>query len=107
MSPRKRMGNDPFDSSPIYKVEIQSEIKKAPSNRKTPVVKEKTESMHENEAGEILNKLKLAEQNIAAQKEEIELLRKELNEIKFRINLYKNSPFQFWLRFWFPWFPVK
>ncbi|MEN6328164.1 MAG: hypothetical protein ABFD18_18395 [Syntrophomonas sp.] len=105
MSPRKRMGNDPFDSSPVFIEETQSDSKKAPPVKKTSVVKEKAASKSADEAGGILNKLNLAEQNIACQKEEIELLRKELNELKNSINYYKNNPFYYWLRFWFPWFP--
>ncbi len=105
MSPRKRMGNDPFDSSPVFKGAVQSESKQAPPVKKTSLVKEKAASKSADEAGGILNKLNLAEQNIAAQKEEIELLRKELNELKNQTILYKNNPFYCWLRFWFPWFP--
>lgn len=104
MSPRKRMGNDPFESSP-YKEANRNESKPAPLDKKTPVVKAKAGFKYADETGQIIIKLDLAEQNIAAQKEEIELLRKELNELKNRVIFYKNSPFNYWLRFWFPWFP--
>ncbi|MDD3269417.1 MAG: hypothetical protein PHX14_08850 [Syntrophomonadaceae bacterium] len=108
MSPRKRMGNDPFESSPSFKEESQHDSGKSLLDTKTsnnssinkttaPELSDKYEDIH--------SKLNLALQNIAIQKEEIELLRKELNSLKSIKNYQENNPFVYWLRFWFPWFP--
>ena len=107
MSSKKRMGNDPFADIISFTQDKQSESSKSlPAKKNRPMNNspEKKTSASYDEAGEIFSKLNQA---IAGQKEEIVLLRKELNELKLQSNYNKYNPFVFWLRFWFPWFPFK
>lgn len=110
MSPKKRMGNDPFANSPVFKEDKKKISDKAQLVEKIPAsntssTKKTAASKSPDESGEILNKLNMALESMAAQKEEIELLRKELNNLKGR-SIYKQfHPANYWLRFWFPWFP--
>lgn len=96
------MGNDPFENS-SYKDPGQAVTKGKLPEEQTVTIKEESAFKYVDDASQIIMKLDLAERNIASQKDEITALRRELDELKKRVNSSKDDLFQFWLRFWFPW----
>lgn len=97
------MGNDPFANSSPEETGL-AVAKEFSSEGQTTATQAETGFKYADESSQIIIKLDLAEKNIAAQKDEIISLRRELDELKNRVNTPKDDPFRFWLRFWFPWF---